>query len=384
METIYIASTYEDLKDYREAVYHALRKLQHNVIAMEDYVATDQRPLNKCLDDIARCNIYIGIFAWRYGYIPEKDNPERKSITELEYDKATELNKQRLIFLLHQNAPWSPSFMDAITSCGNGQRIQQLRDKLRNDFLVGFFKTPDDLALAVSIALNVALAIEQPRKWNLADNLAELEQPLPVGGSEISLIELKIQNAVQDAESRQVFEINLGDGKYWWSTRLYLLAALAVDFTKIRQFVFVDADGVFIGMASPWVICHALLAVNQGLSMRYKADEDSVLSPEEGIILTARGFLESFKPGEETTLKEWVTKERLKTWLGDNLSDSRVSVQSTGYRKTSLFLHQIIDCPAEFVAVVTTNRKLVGVVNRTKLAVSIAETELRRRLEQED
>ena len=45
MAKIYISSTYSDLKEYREGVYHALRKLGHDAIAMEDYTATDQRRL---------------------------------------------------------------------------------------------------------------------------------------------------------------------------------------------------------------------------------------------------------------------------------------------------------------------------------------------------
>jgi len=68
MPKIYISSTYEDLKDYRKAVYDTLRKMQHNVIAMEDYVATDQRPVDKCLLDVSSCEVYIGIFAWRYNF----------------------------------------------------------------------------------------------------------------------------------------------------------------------------------------------------------------------------------------------------------------------------------------------------------------------------
>ena len=73
---IYISSTYNDLRECREQVYRTLRQLGHDVIAMEDYVATDQRPLDKCLQDVASCDLYVGIFAWRYGYIPAKDNPE--------------------------------------------------------------------------------------------------------------------------------------------------------------------------------------------------------------------------------------------------------------------------------------------------------------------
>jgi hypothetical protein len=46
---IYISATYGDFKEHREQVYRALRELGHDVVAMEDYVATDQRPLGKCL-----------------------------------------------------------------------------------------------------------------------------------------------------------------------------------------------------------------------------------------------------------------------------------------------------------------------------------------------
>src|SRR5688572_13889985 len=97
MARIYISSTYSDLKELREAVYRVLRKMGHDAIAMEDYVATDQRPLDKCLADVARCDVYIGIFAWRYGYIPPN---QEQSITELEFREAVRKGKHCLLFLL--------------------------------------------------------------------------------------------------------------------------------------------------------------------------------------------------------------------------------------------------------------------------------------------
>jgi hypothetical protein len=51
--------------------------LAYAVIAMEDYVAKDERTVKRCLDDVAVCDFYIGIFARRYGYIPPTaDNPK--------------------------------------------------------------------------------------------------------------------------------------------------------------------------------------------------------------------------------------------------------------------------------------------------------------------
>jgi Domain of unknown function (DUF4062) len=58
--TVYLSSTYSDLKVYREAVYHTLRQMRYDVIAMEDYVAADERPLATCLADVAACDLYIG------------------------------------------------------------------------------------------------------------------------------------------------------------------------------------------------------------------------------------------------------------------------------------------------------------------------------------
>src|SRR5262245_35635446 len=154
MANIYISSTFSDLQDYREAVYDILRKTRHDVVAMEDYVAADQRPLDKCLADVAACDVYIGIFAWRYGYIPDKDNPTGKSITELEYRKATELGKPCLVFLLSEDTPWLPKFQDISTSEGQqGKLIKALRQELGAERLASFFTSPDHLASLVGAAV---------------------------------------------------------------------------------------------------------------------------------------------------------------------------------------------------------------------------------------
>jgi hypothetical protein len=153
---IYLSSTYSDLKAYREAVYHALRQMRHDVIAMEDYVATDQRPLQKCLADVAECDLYVGLFAWRYGYIPLQENPENKSITELEYRQAMRAGKTCLIFLLDEETPWPRTQMDAVTGEGNrGECIDTLRGELAQEKICKFFKTPEHLASLVGPAVHL-------------------------------------------------------------------------------------------------------------------------------------------------------------------------------------------------------------------------------------
>lgn len=144
MARVYLSSTFDDLANVRVRVAAALRRAGHDVIAMEDYVAGDERPLDRCLADVATCEVYVGIIAWRYGYVPPQ---ESRSITELEFREAVRLKKPCLMFLLGDDAPWPRSMID------RDEAIDRLRQELRRDFLVSFFQTADELATLVIASL---------------------------------------------------------------------------------------------------------------------------------------------------------------------------------------------------------------------------------------
>jgi hypothetical protein len=124
---VYLSSTFEELKDYRGAVFSALEKAGLAVARMENYTAADERPLDLCLRDVAQSDIYVGLFAWRYGYIPPQvhENPNGKSITELEYRHAEDRKLRKLLFFAHSdtNAAWPDQFKDG--SCAT--RFPRLR-----------------------------------------------------------------------------------------------------------------------------------------------------------------------------------------------------------------------------------------------------------------
>ena len=171
MARIYLSSTYGDLRDHREKAYKALRQLGHDVIAMEDYVASDQRPLAKCLEDVAGCELYVGILAHRYGYVPKHDNPDGRSITELEYRHAEALGIPRLVFLVDPAVPWPPPWMDVVSGEGDqGARIRAFREELGRLRLVSFFTTPDQLGQQVSVAVTKQFAARQ-RRYQLRGGL---------------------------------------------------------------------------------------------------------------------------------------------------------------------------------------------------------------------
>jgi hypothetical protein len=137
MARIYVSSTFDDLKEYRQKVSNALRRLGHEDVAMEYYVAEDQRPLDRCLGDAAACDVYVGIFAFRYGYVPREGNPEQRSITELEYRQASGKGTTCLIFLLSEDAPWPKNKQD---KGGAAEHIERLRQELSERHTVAFLR----------------------------------------------------------------------------------------------------------------------------------------------------------------------------------------------------------------------------------------------------
>jgi hypothetical protein len=148
MAKVYISSTFRDLREYRQKVRDALSELGYSGVAMESYVAESKRPVEKCLADVAACDIYIGVFAWRYGWIPDEHNPERLSITNLEYNEAVQDGKNCFIFFLDQTVAWPLSFVDA-----DRTRITTLRNTASERHGGIPFTTPDDLKARVATAL---------------------------------------------------------------------------------------------------------------------------------------------------------------------------------------------------------------------------------------
>jgi hypothetical protein len=151
---VYISSTFEDLKEYRAAVFTALEKAGLEIARMEAYTAADERPLDLCLNDVSQSEIYVGLYAWRYGYSPpvEHGNPKGKSITELEYRQAEASKLRKLLFFAHPDtkAQWPDRFKDEVTGEGErGEKLNTFREELANEKTPDFFRTPDDLATRV-------------------------------------------------------------------------------------------------------------------------------------------------------------------------------------------------------------------------------------------
>src|SRR4029453_8824323 len=139
---------------------------------MEDYVATDQRPVDKCLEDVRKADIYVGIFAFRYGYVPPDShgNPDKQSITELEFRQAESLKKPCLTFVVNESRAWPPMFDDARKAEDKGERINRVRQYLLTEKMASSFSEPYELAALVLAAVTHTL---QDNKKPQASGLEE-------------------------------------------------------------------------------------------------------------------------------------------------------------------------------------------------------------------
>lgn len=126
-KTVFISSTYLDLKEERKKVWDTLEKFDVAVKGMEQFGARKSNPLETCLTEVEQSDIYVGIIGMRYG--SEEPN-SGKSYSQLEYEKAIDQNKEILIYIIDEdNSSVKPSLIqfDKIHKLNNFKAILKER-----------------------------------------------------------------------------------------------------------------------------------------------------------------------------------------------------------------------------------------------------------------
>ncbi|HED64819.1 MAG TPA: DUF4062 domain-containing protein [Planctomycetes bacterium] len=96
--SVFLSSTYLDNRRRREMVADAVERAGFHALRMERWTADERGTKSVCLERVAQADVFVGILAWRYGWIPRG---EQRSITELEYDAAEGMD--RLMFVIDEN-----------------------------------------------------------------------------------------------------------------------------------------------------------------------------------------------------------------------------------------------------------------------------------------
>lgn len=369
---VYVSSTFHDLREHRAAIDRALRRMGHDVIGMEQYVAEGTKPLDRCLADVRIADVYLLVVAWRYGFVPADStaNPENRSVTRLEFDEAKRVGKPILAFMLDPEAPWPPSQVDAMSTDEHAAHgVSDFRTEVGSNYLAGIFRTADDLAGQAAAAVAAqGLGLRMVERLLQQTAVSAEDMGRFGGGSQlIDSTVMSIKQMVTGAGTDHALVIDLGHGDQWWSTRLYLLAKLLHSLTAVRQIVFRHADGRFAGMASPAAVVDGLSAafyeldefgrvLREGPSSqdtdretdRHIQEWERVLNcrnpPKPGARsggAPARAAAARNPAAAEMAIKVGVRPELLRVWLGERLVTRCINVDETG--PTMAQVQQIVE-----------------------------------------
>jgi tetratricopeptide (TPR) repeat protein len=148
VKKVMISSTALDLPQHRKEVRDACLRQGMFPIMMEYLPASDTEAIAESLRMVNEADIYLGVFADRYGHIPQGRDI---SITEMEYNRAVERGIPRLIFLMHEDHLLKPA--DVERDAG-ADKLEDLKKRLKSERVVNFFKSPNELQALVINSLS--------------------------------------------------------------------------------------------------------------------------------------------------------------------------------------------------------------------------------------
>jgi len=135
---VFISSVSEGYEAIRKAAREAIADAGGQPLGFEDFGAQNKSSRNACLDGVRECDVYIGIFGARYGWI----TPSDLSATEEEFKEAVETGKRRLIFV--EEVPSREEKQEAFVRRAGDYESGRFWKK---------FKTPEDLKQDLTNAL---------------------------------------------------------------------------------------------------------------------------------------------------------------------------------------------------------------------------------------
>ena len=148
---VMISSTARDLPEHRKEVLNACLRQGMFPTMMEHLPASDAEAISASLKMVGEADIYVGVFAHRYGYVPKENNPLKISVTEMEYNRAVERNIPRLIFAMDK------AHLITIDDVEQGEGVDKLKafkERFLAENIVNFFTSPEDLRAHVINSLS--------------------------------------------------------------------------------------------------------------------------------------------------------------------------------------------------------------------------------------
>jgi hypothetical protein len=176
--------------------------------------------------------------------------------------------------------------------------------------------------------------------------------------------------------------VDLCRGDCWLANRLFLLAALAHDYTQVVRFVFIEGDDRrYVGMAPTSSVRRQFGRAYPEFEQQYRtafaqlppysssvSREEQLKQELEAVLLLWSIAPQRSEPSNlDSAWSRWVTLERLQAILGPDLEARALRWEGEPFAPA--LRYQINEETAPFVALVDGRHRLRQTVDRTELAV---------------
>lgn len=172
---VFLSSTYLDLIEHRKAVVNALRSMDEEVGHMEIFGARDSEATSVSLEELDKCDVLVGVYAYRYGTVPAG---AKASVTEQEYLHAMSKKIPVLVFVVDESHPWLPKSMDKSQA-----KIKKFKSKATKEHTPDYFTSPDNLASKVVSSIGRLAKKLDPRPTPISVSPISYSPPKPTGST---------------------------------------------------------------------------------------------------------------------------------------------------------------------------------------------------------
>ena len=166
--SVFVSSTYEDLKEERQEVVNTLLQMDCFPIGMEYFNASDQTQWEMIKSLIDESDYYILIIAGRYGSVEPTSG---KSYTQMEYEYARMKGVPTIAFI-HEHPEDIPN---KFTESEHVAELEQFKEEVQNH-MVRYWNSALELSGHVSKSLHAAFKTHPRVGWMRADEKSSNEQ----------------------------------------------------------------------------------------------------------------------------------------------------------------------------------------------------------------
>jgi tetratricopeptide (TPR) repeat protein len=188
-QAIMLSSTFTDLKEHRQRATKAIEKFGYRANVMEyDGARADANVIESSLKMVRDSAGYICVISLKYGQTPfdPDENPDRLSITELEFNEAMRLGRPIVLFVMDdehlirkadiESDPGKLEKLDAFR-----ERAKRLGDRSEVERVYETFETLDQFSTAAAIAVGRLIQhLERKASEPLAASTPAIEAPVRI------------------------------------------------------------------------------------------------------------------------------------------------------------------------------------------------------------